>query len=330
MKKKSLIFISTLLIGLIILFFLLTKEKNKQSVSNEIKIGILKHESSLPLYLADSLGFFKENDLIVKLIELPPGDHLPALVSDRVDIISPTSFPMLLGAIENNPNVFYAIMPGAEILGGETVYGIVTKKDFEGKDIFSLKGKKILAINPYTKVNLLNILKKIGFKKDEIQQINVANRDAALSAVLKNNAVACILDQPSLAVALQSGSFKLLESNPRAKYLGSPYWSGSGAIKQEKWNKNISLYEKFLKAIDKAIKYSREHKRDSQNILADKLKIDTIIAEQMGGYYFPYSNEKVSLPEIQNTVNALINAKLMKKEINLDNLFPNNCYKGNK
>jgi len=329
MKKLLLIAVSIILIS-ILAFYLFLKKDNSKSTSDEIKVGILIHESSLPIYLADSLGYFKDDGLNVKLIVLPPGDHLPALVSDRVDIISPTSFPMLLGAIENNPSIFYAVIPGAEIQNDETVYGIITQKNFKGNDIYSLKGEKILAINPYTKINLLNILKKVGFQDNEIQEINVANRDAALSAVLNNIVTACILDQPSLAIALQSSNFKLLESNPRAKYLGSPYWSGSGAVKQEKWNNNKLLYKKFLNAIDKAITYSRNHKKESQVILANKLGIDVKISEQMGGYYFPYSNEKIDLQEIKKTEDALINAKLMSKEIDLNNLFPFNYYTGTK
>ena len=327
MKKRALAIVIALLLGLVLFYFWTQRgDEEEQAASDIIKVGILKHESSLPLYLADSLGFFRENGLDVKLIDLPPGDHLPALVSERVDIISPTSFPMLLGAMENNPGVFYAIMPGAEVSSGETVYGIITRKDFKGTDIHSLKGKKILAINPYTKVNLVNILHKVGFTENDVPAINIASRDIALNAVLSNDADACILDQPSLAVALRSGNFRLLESNPRAKYLGSPYWSGSGAVKQEKWKKHKELYARFMKAVDKAIAYSRDHKRESQRLLAKKLGIDPTISEQMGGYYFPVSTESVSLSEIQKTVEALINAKLMKDTIDLKNIFPTGYY----
>ena len=42
-----------------------------------IRIGILRHESSLPFYVADELGLFKKHGLDVTLIELPPGDHIP-------------------------------------------------------------------------------------------------------------------------------------------------------------------------------------------------------------------------------------------------------------
>src|SRR5207245_10686837 len=62
-----------------------------------LRVGVLRHESSLPFYIAQALGFFKARGLNVELVELPPGDHLPALLSNRVDLISPTSFPTLFG-----------------------------------------------------------------------------------------------------------------------------------------------------------------------------------------------------------------------------------------
>ncbi|NTW31959.1 MAG: ABC transporter substrate-binding protein [Bacteroidetes bacterium] len=323
--KKILIGITIALV--VIVAVVLTRPQQQQVATTKIKIGVLKHESSLPIYLAEKLGYFKKYKLDVEIIELPPGDHLPALISNRVDIISPTSFPMLLGAIENNPGLLYAIIPGAEINGGETVYGIVTKKDFKGNDITSLKSKIIFAINPYTKVNLLNILKKLNFKDNEIKEIKVSNRDAALSAVLRGDADACILDQPSLAIAINTGKFSLLESNPRAKYLGTPYWSGSGAVKREVWNKKKDQFNKLLEALDEAIAYSKNNKKESQLILAKTLGIDPAVATHMGGYYFPLSKEKVDLNGIQNTVNALINADLMKKSIDLSTLFPPTYYK---
>lgn len=328
-RKVALITIGV--IAICITSFLLVKRQQTtvplDTDKETIRIGILKHESSLPIYLADELNIFQKHGLKIKLIELPAGDHLPALISDRVDLISATSFPVLYGVLENHPGLLYAIMPGAEVTEGETLYGIVTRSDFEGKDIHSLKNKKILAINPFTKMNLHNILINIGVKDHEISEIKMANRDAALAAVLDGkNADACIMDQPALAIALNSGNFKLLESNPRAKYISNPYWSGSGAIKKEIWNKDPEKYTIFLQAIDEAILYSRMHSQEAHKILAKRLGLSENIAAEMGGYYFPTLYEEIPLKQMNKTIEALINANLLTKRIDLMNLFPENSY----
>jgi len=325
MNKKILIAIGVMTALSVVLFIALFIGK-RETDTDVIRIGILKHESSLPIYVADELKIFEKYNVSVRLVELPPGDHMPALLSDRVDLISATSFPVLFGVLENNPELLYAIMPGAEIVEGETVYGIITKADFKGDDIYSLKNKKILAINPYTKVSLLNILKNINFSDSEIKDVNIANKDAALAAVLDNSADACIMDQPPLAIAINSQKFKLLEPNPRAKYISNPYWSGSGAIKKETWDKNSQLYLNFLKAIDEAALYARNNSVEAHKILAKRLDIDENIALEMGGYYFPTIQEYVDKAELKNTISALINAGLLKNDIDLLHIFPDNLY----
>ena len=307
----------------IITMCLLQKSSNKPY---ELKIGILKHESSLPIYIADELGFFKQNGINTTLIELPPGDHMPALISDRVDIISPTSFPVLFGVMSENSNLLYAVFPGAEIKDGPILYGIIVKNDFRGNCIYDLKGKSIMAINPFTKVNIETILFSAGIPKDEWPTIKVSNRESALIAVLDNTVQAAIMDQPQLAVALSSSEFKLLEANPRAKYIGSPYWSGSGAVKKEIWVSKKESFKKMMIAIDQALDYIKKNNLKSHQILAKRMGLDIKIANQMGGYYFPKSNDLVNMTGIKSTANILIEAGLLKKKISTNNFFPNNYY----
>ena len=61
------------------------------SKKNTIIIGILKHESTLPFYVAEELGYFKKHNIDAELVDLPPADHMNALLSNRVDILSCTN-----------------------------------------------------------------------------------------------------------------------------------------------------------------------------------------------------------------------------------------------
>jgi NitT/TauT family transport system substrate-binding protein len=324
-KKLKLIGIILLVAVAIVLIAMIFIQKNSDEPT-DLKIGILKHESSLPIYIADELGFFKQNGINATLVELPPGDHMPALISDRVDIISPTSFPVLFGVISENPDLLFAVFPGAEIKDGPILYGIIVKNGFEGKSIFDLKDKSIMAINPFTKINIETILFSAGIPKDDWPTIKVSNRESALNAVLNNTVQAAIMDQPQLAVALSSSEFKLLEANPRAKYIGSPYWSGSGAVKREIWIAKEESFKKLMIAIDQALDYIKENNLKSHQILAKRMGLDIKIANQMGGYYFPRSKDSVNIAGIKSTANILIEAGLLKKEISTNNFFPKNYY----
>jgi ABC-type nitrate/sulfonate/bicarbonate transport system substrate-binding protein len=300
--------------------------QNSPDETSDLRIGILRHESSLPIYIADELGFFKQNDVNVKLNELPPGDHMPALISDRVDIISPTSFPVLFGVMSENPDLLYAVFPGAEIEDGPILYGIIVKNDFVGSSIYDLKNKSIMAINPFTKINIETILFSAGIVKNEWPTIKVSSREAALSAILDNTVDAAIMDQPQLAVALSSPDFKLLEANPRAKYIGSPYWSGAGGVKRKNWIAKEKTFKKMMFAIDQALDYIEKNNLESHQILAKRMGLEYKIANQMGGYYFPKSTDTVNISKIKSTAVILIEAGLLNKEVSFNNFFPINCY----
>jgi ABC-type nitrate/sulfonate/bicarbonate transport system substrate-binding protein len=325
-KRGFLFFVSiVLLVGVGLIAYFVFHKPTSTNVG-EISIGILRHESSLPFYVADELGLFKKYGLNVKLIELPPGDHMPALLSNRVDIISPTSFPVLFGVMLQHPGFLYAVFPGAELSEGPVVYGIVTRKDFKGHTIHDLRGSVMMAINPFTQVNIKTIFSSARIPEKQWPEIRVASRDVALKAVTDGTAAATIMDQPSLAVAIATGDFRLLEANPRAKYIGSPYWSGAGAVFRQQWNDKRSEYTKLMMAIDEANKVIRRDTLTAHKILAKRLGLSLEIAAQCGGYYYPLSSETVPKEGIQKTVEALVEAGLLEKTISLDNFFPNGFY----
>ena len=154
----------------------------------------------------------------------------------------------------------------------------------------------------------------------------MAAREAALQAVSNGQADAAIMDQPALAVAITSGEYKLLESNPRAKHIGSPYWSGSGAVLVEHWKSNADVFAKLMKAIDAALVEISRDPDGANRILAKRMGLDQSIADQMGGYYFPKSSDNVDMAGIKATVQALVDTGLLDEPINLTNFFPAHIY----
>lgn len=297
-----------------------------QTPSGPLRIGILKHESSLPFYIAENAGLFKQHGLNVSLVELPPGDHLPAMLADRVDAISPTSFPTLFGVMVQHTNLLYVLFPGAEVSDGQTVYGLIVRSNSTAQTVKDIHGGVVMAINPYTKLSIQMILNTAGVPKESWPDIRVATREVAVQAVSDGTAAAAIMDQPALAVALNSGGFKLLESNPRAKYVGSPYWSGAGAVKREVWTPRKDEFSRLLAALDEAITMIRKDPHKAHEILAARLGLSQDIADQCGGYYFPLSTEPVDKAGIQKTVEALRSANLLEGPLSLDNLFPPGLY----
>lgn len=319
--------IRVVLIGLLALSAIASCSRPTQPTST-LKVGVLKHESTLPYYVAEDSKLFERHGVSVELIELPPGDHLPALLSRRVDLISPTSFTALFGAMAQEPDLLYALVPGAEVVDGPVVYGFIVRSDFSGSSVRDFTGKVVIAINPFTQINIQTIFSSARIPKQDWPDIRVASRDAALTAVESGAAVAAIMDQPALAVALQEARFKMIEPNPRASYIGSPYWSGAGAISRTTWTSRTDDVRKMLAAIDDAIGIINKDTTGAHRVLATSLGLDPKIADQCGGYYFPKSSDSVDLTAIQDTVNALIAAKVLTKDLKTDDIFPPGLYKG--
>ena len=134
------------------------------------------------------------------------------------------------------------------------------------------------------------------------------------------------MDQPALAVALTAGGFRLLESNPRAKYVGSPYWSGAGAVKREVWSSRKEDFTRLLAAVDEAVTLIRKDSHKAHETLASRLGLSQDIADQCGGYYFPLTTEAVDKAGIQKTIDALRSANLLEGPLSLDNFFPAGLY----
>jgi ABC-type nitrate/sulfonate/bicarbonate transport system substrate-binding protein len=228
--------------------------------------------------------------------------------------------------MQKNPDLLYAVFPGAELADGPTVYGFIIAKNSKVSTIEELRKKNVIAINPYTKMSIQAILTASKIPEIDWPIISVAARDAALNAVNSGQATAAIMDQPALAVAIASGDFKLLEANPRAKHIGSPYWSGSGAVLKEHWKNDTLAFIALMKVIDEALVYIDRDPVNAHRILAKRLGLDPSIANQMGGYYFPKSTEKVDLSGIKETVNALVTSSLLEKPIKMEDFFPSGTY----
>lgn len=321
-RRRLFVCLATIIVAFLAIVLYIVLRGGGPTQSGTIRVGILKHESALPFYVGKELGFFVKNGINVEFVELPPGDHMPALLADRVDIITPTSFTVLFGVMNQHPTLLYAVFPGAEVADGPPVYGLVVRNDFSGTGIKDLLGGVVMAINPYTQVNVQTIFSSAGFPKDKWPQIKVAAREAALAAVSDGKAAAAIMDQPALAVALVSGKFKLLESNPRARHIGSPYWSGSGAVKRSKWEKRHGDLQKLMKGYDDALLWIRSHDKEAHIILAESLGLDPNVAGLCGGYYFPLSSETVPTDGIRDTSDALVKAGLLKEPVSMLSFFP--------
>lgn len=312
--KRLIIIITTLVLGMALLTSCARKPE-------KVRIGYIPHMSGLPFFVALEKGYFKEEGLDVEFVKCGYREYMDALLTGRVDIIAPTSFPSLFGIEVESPGLLKFFLPGGEKKDGDIIYGILVRKDSPMKTMEELKGKKIGVTDPITTVNLKLILKKIGLDPDRDVTIMQVDPSVAITALVSKQVDAFLLTQPDLAVAMQKGETRLLETNPRSKYIIDPYWSGAAATTAKFIEENPQKMRRLFKALDKAVDFIRANPYEAKSLLVKYTPLTSDIAQKTGMYFLSKSTEPVDLQTIQFLAHLLFEHGILKKEVNADKMY---------
>lgn len=184
MKKIFYTFLVVLLLVLSLLFFLPKKEKNDNMKS--IKIAEVTHSVFYaPLYVAIEEGYFRNENIDIKLILTPGADKVSAAVLSGDVQIGFAGAESAIYVYEKNEKDYLQIFSGLTKRDGQFILGRKDKKDFSLKDLY---GKEILVgrSSGMPALNFLNALKNEGIDKNKIK-INYNIDFASLSGAFIGN-----------------------------------------------------------------------------------------------------------------------------------------------
>lgn len=314
MKKLLSILIILILVGF---SFVSGCEKKPE----EIKIGYIPHGSGLPFFVAVEKGYFKDEGLNVEFIECGYREFMDALLTGRVDVIAPTSFPSLFGIEVESSGLVKFFLTGGEEKDGDLIYGILVRKDIQATTIAELKGMKIGVTEQIARINLKLILKQVGLDPDKDVTIIQVDRSVAVTSLASKQIDAILLTQPDLTIALEKADSKLLEANPRSKYIKNPYWSGSAAVTTKFLEQNPKNIKKVLVALDKAIDFIRANPPEAKMLLPKYTPLDQDIATKTGMYFLVKTTEPVDMQTIQFLADLLVEHNILKKNIDVSKMY---------
>ena len=184
MKKIFYTFLVILLLVLCLIFFLPKKEKNDNM--NSIKIAEVTHSVFYaPLYVAIEEGYFRNENIDIKLILTPGADKVSAAVLSGDVQIGFAGAESAIYVYEKNEKDYLQIFSGLTKRDGQFILGRKDKKDFSLKDLY---GKEILVgrSSGMPALNFLNALKNEGIDKNKIK-INYNIDFASLSGAFIGN-----------------------------------------------------------------------------------------------------------------------------------------------
>ena len=309
MKKIFYTFLVILLLILCLIFFLPKKEKNDNM--NSIKIAEVTHSVFYaPLYVAIEEGYFRNENIDIKLILTPGADKVSAAVLSGDVQIGFAGAESAIYVYEKNEKDYLQIFSGLTKRDGQFILGRKDKKDFSLKDLY---GKEILVgrSSGMPALNFLNALKNEEIDKNKIK-INYNIDFASLSgAFIGNTGDYVNLFEPT-ALKLEKEGYGYVIQSIGLLSGEMPYTTFYARKSYIENNKEI--IKSFTKAINKGLEFVKNN---------DEMKIAKSIYKQFPDLSL---NDLSTIVKRYKDADSFLDSSYIEEKllINLENLLIDN------
>jgi NitT/TauT family transport system substrate-binding protein len=248
--------------------------------AGEVRVGHSTWVGNGPLYIAESKGYFAEQN--VKFNDINIGDlklRFAAAAAGQVDIILTTIDAMVLYLKEGD---VYVLIAGADTSAGGD--GIVASKDI--KSVQDLKGKKVAFNEGSTSQFLLDVLlSENKMSEGELVPVNMDPGDAG-AALIAGQVDAAVTWEPWLTKAKQSGTAHILfDTTNRQDFI-----TDFIIVRKQFLAEHPEDVAGFLKAWYKAVEFYKAHPDEAVSVMAqgsgDWLSDPKVFAATMAGVRF--------------------------------------------
>lgn len=178
--------------------------------AESLKIGLLLIEDSVPFYIAEKEGFFKQNELDVELIPfLSALERDSALIAGAID--GAISDPVGAILLDKGRGLLKITSIGLGEKPGEGVFAILSAPRSKIDRIDGLKNVEI-AVSNGTIIEYVTdrMLQQQGFKESEIKKIEVKKMPIRMQMLLSSSVKAATLPEPLASIAAGKGAKILL------------------------------------------------------------------------------------------------------------------------
>jgi NitT/TauT family transport system substrate-binding protein len=214
------------------------------------------------VFIADAKGYFEEEGVAVEFTSFSgPGESLPPLVAGHLDLNLTTLHNLgLVAGMTGGPplELIYLI---------DSSYGadaIVARPEIE--NVADLKGKRIaVTLKEANHLFLIVALRQAGLTEDDVSLVNVSPDDAG-AAFLSGSVDAAVTWEPWVTRA-KKGDGHVIYSTRQATDL---IINAIIAPKRTQQARPEDL-KAFIRAVDRGVKYLRQHPDKARPIIADRL-----------------------------------------------------------
>ena len=278
-----------------------------------LKVGVLPILDALPMYVADSEGYFKEQNLQVDLPLFSSAlERDSAFVAGQIDgeLNDPVS-TALLNKDGDKASIVRLAFKGNESMAMMVVLAAPGSKIASAKDLknvpIGISGNSIIE---YTTDRLLQ---SAGLTPSEIVTTEVTKIPVRAEMLAKGQLQAATLPEPLASLAVQQG----------AKVVVNDSKTGTGksviSFRQEVVTKNPEAIKRFLAAYEKGVDAINKNPERYRDLMVDKAKVPDSLRTTLRVPVFP----KAQLPTQQDLADVMqwmVDKKLLDKPIPYDKM----------
>ena len=252
-----------------------------------------RSSSAMPLYLAQTKGFFKAEGLDVEIIQMNPRLGATAVVNGDVSFATPfvSTFRAILQGFPMK-TVFVHLKKGP--------YYVMVRPDI--KDVQQLKGKRIgvATIKGADQLNAEELLQAKGFNPNQLQAVAIGDGPLRMQALI-SGAVDAICVAPPHDLMLKRMGYPALAGPPEVGLPVAGMFAADRLVRE-----NPQLVRRTMKALLRAHHFILENKAESIQILLKWLPQPADIAEHA------YETEMKTLSKDGQMTDAELNALIEK------------------
>lgn len=320
MKKKLLIVsalsLATVIFAMTILIF--NQEKKKEI----IKIGYQEISLYQHIFIAKEKGYFKDEGIDVELLSFASGNQImEAFLSSQIDVMGLTNTQVALTIEGKQKNKLKFIN---FLVWEKDAYPdyVITRKNANIKKIKDLEGKNI-GLHPGSAVRAFSTTVFKHFNLDQTKIATFELKPEMMQSTLiagKVDAVYCM--DPVATTLLLTGLCDTLIANPMQYIFPAPTPISGTVISSKIINEKPDTAKKIVRAIDRAIKYSRDQK-NKKEIAIYISKYTPVKKEQvilMNPSYY-WTSDQIKRVRVQALADKFYTLKIIDKKINTDNMI---------
>jgi len=268
----------------------------------------------LPVYVTEAKGFFKDEGLDVLLVLFNAGaTNLQALIGGDVQIMG-SAFVETIGGRAAGVDIknFWGvcnIMP----------FQLYSQPDF--KSMKQARGKRfaISRFGSLTDFLTRATLRHFGLDAKDVTILQIGSTPARFAALTAKGVDASIVWFPVTEIAKAQGYNKLLDLKEVF-----PEWPYETFAAREAWlSKEKDQANRFLRAFQKGVKYTRENKNEAVKIMMKYVKMDPAYAPAGYDEYrdsFPL-NGQIAEKVIPTVIEQEFEAGRIKKKITVEDMI---------